>query len=220
MKYMNVDVISFLKEQMKKNTKHYQSDFFIDEEIIKKYANSYYDDEKTLLWLSRPMGTFIGRERETFIQDTYEYNSWVYYRSSPEDIVAYAVELIGVENGIVKGNVYELDYKEHVKDVIEKSIPAYMVERTFQDGFKKCLSMDECNYFTYGTLIDAHGFGVRSITYSKDERALDLVLHEQKRKRDNMKMPSLTEQVKGAASKCEVVNNDNKAVSFLDKEER
>ena len=206
---MNVDVISFLKEQMKKNTKHYQSDYLIDEEIIKKYANSYYDDEKTLLWLSRPMGTLIGRERETFIKGTYENNTWQVYLDSPEEIVAYAVELLEIENGVVKGNVYELDYETHAKEVAEKSIPSYMEEKTFQDGFKKCLRFDEVDYFSYAALIDAHGLSVRSKTYTKDEKLLDLVLKEQKQKRDKMKMPSLNEQVKNAASKCEGLNKDN-----------
>ena len=34
------------------------------------------------------------------------------------------MELTGKENGIIKGNLYELDYPQHFREVVEKSLPA------------------------------------------------------------------------------------------------
>jgi hypothetical protein len=56
-KFENVDVLAALSAIMKQNTAHYQSDFEIDEKIIRAAVDSA---DKNLLWFSRPSGTFCG----------------------------------------------------------------------------------------------------------------------------------------------------------------
>ena len=69
-KFENVDVIAALGEIMRQNTAFYQSDFDIDKGIIQRAAASNQAVDKTLLWMSRPSGTYCFRERDVFLKDT------------------------------------------------------------------------------------------------------------------------------------------------------
>ena len=124
-KFENVDVIASLEAIMKQNTAFYQSDFDIDKQILQKAAVSPVPEDKRLLWFSRPSGTCCFRERDVFLKDTRQHNTWRFYGEQTRDtILAYAVELTGTEQGKIKGNLYELDYPKHFKHVINVSVCA------------------------------------------------------------------------------------------------
>lgn len=124
-KFENVDILACLDAVMKQNTGFYQSDFEIDKEIIHKAAASPDREDRTLLWLSRPSGTHCFRERDVFLKDTRPYNTWKFHGEQTRDrILAYAVELTGIENGKIKGDLYELDYPQHYERVKAKALPA------------------------------------------------------------------------------------------------
>ena len=61
-KFEDVDVLASLEAILKQNTGFYQSDFDIDKQIIAEKAESPNKEDKTLLWLSRPSGTYCFRE--------------------------------------------------------------------------------------------------------------------------------------------------------------
>ena len=69
-KFEDVDVFASLSAILKQNTGFYQSDFDIDKSIITQAAASPHKEDKTLLWLCRPMGTHCFRERDVFLKDT------------------------------------------------------------------------------------------------------------------------------------------------------
>ena len=97
-KFEDVDVFASLEAIMKQNTGFYQSDFDIDRQIIAEKAASPNKEDKTLLWLSRPSGTYCFRERDVFIKDTAPNNTWRFYKEQTRDLIlAYAVELTGEE---------------------------------------------------------------------------------------------------------------------------
>lgn len=97
-KFENVDVIASLEAIMKQNTAFYQSDFDIDKQILRKAAVSLIPEDKRLLWFSRPSGTCCFRERDVFLKDTRQHNTWRFYGEQTRDtILAYAVELTGTE---------------------------------------------------------------------------------------------------------------------------
>lgn len=124
-KFEKVDIFSSLEAIMKQNTGFFQSDFEIDKSIITKAAASANKDDKTLLWLSRPSGTHCFRERDVFLKDTAPHNTWRFHKEQTRDrILAYAVELTGIENGKITGNLYELDYAQHYERVKAKELPA------------------------------------------------------------------------------------------------
>lgn len=97
-KFENVDVIASLEAIMKQNTAFYQSDFDIDKQILQKAAVSPVPEDRRLLWFSRPSGTCCFRERDVFLKDTRQHNTWRFYGEQTRDtILAYAVELTGTE---------------------------------------------------------------------------------------------------------------------------
>ena len=124
-KFENMDILACLDAVMKQNTGFYQSDFEIDKKIIHEAAASPDREDRTLLWLSRPSGTHCFRERDVFLKDTRPYNTWKFHGEQTRDrILAYAVELTGIENGKIKGDLYELDYPQHYERVKAKALPA------------------------------------------------------------------------------------------------
>ena len=49
------------------HTQHYKEDFDLDQELISKLAVSDRSEDKQLLWMSRPCGTYTLREREVYL---------------------------------------------------------------------------------------------------------------------------------------------------------
>ena len=132
-KFENVDVIAALGEIMRQNTAFYQSDFDIDKGIIQRAAASDQTVDKTLLWMSRPSGTYCFRERDVFLKDTRQHNIWRFYGEQTRDkILAYAVELTGTKDDTIWGNLYELDYQQHFQHVIDAALPV-SVNRLFYE---------------------------------------------------------------------------------------
>jgi hypothetical protein len=134
-KFEHVDVIASLEAIMRRNTAYYQSDFEIDKEIIRRAAASAEPQDKNLLWMSRPSGTFCLRERDVFLRDTYANNTWRFYGEQTRDkILAYAVELAGMESGKVVGTLYGQDYRQHFTHVQKEALPIARAFLTFADG--------------------------------------------------------------------------------------
>lgn len=79
-KFDDVDVFASLSAILKQNTGFYQSDFDIDKHNHAGGGKPTKED-KTLLWLCRPMGTHCFRERDVFLKDTAPHNTWRFYRN-------------------------------------------------------------------------------------------------------------------------------------------
>lgn len=179
-KFENVDVIASLEAIMKQNTAFYQSDFEIDKQILQKAAISPIPEGKRLLWFSRPSGTCCFRERDVFLKDTRQHNTWRFYGEQTRDtILAYAVELTGTEQGKIKGNLYELDYPQHFREVIEKSISADNYTLLYEHGE---LTKPAGQYFD-GNTDPQLGKFIRFEAQPNDPEALKSLLGEQKKKR-------------------------------------
>lgn len=179
-KFENVDVVASLEAIMKQNTAFYQSDFEIDKQILQKAAISPIPEGKRLLWFSRPSGTCCFRERDVFLKDTRQHNTWRFYGEQTRDtILAYAVELTGTEQGKIKGNLYELDYPQHFREVIEKSISADNYTLLYEHGE---LTKPAGQYFD-GNTDPQLGKFIRFEAQPNDPEALKSLLGEQKKKR-------------------------------------
>lgn len=84
-----------------------------------------------------PAVTWCLRERDTFIKDTREHNTFCFYAEQTMDnILAYAVELTGIEKGRVTGNLYELDYQKHYEHV-KVSVDHGDTKMIYENGRKK-----------------------------------------------------------------------------------
>lgn len=182
-KFENVDILACLDAVMKQNTGFYQSDFEIDKEIIHKAAASPDREDRTLLWLSRPSGTHCFRERDVFLKDTRPYNTWKFHGEQTRDrILAYAVELTGIENGKIKGNLYELDYPQHYERVKAKALPADTNALIYEYGRVE----QPVKQWFNGNDHPQYGKFERFETQPNDPEALRDLLHEEKRNRDKL----------------------------------
>jgi len=173
-KYENVDVIAALGAVVELNTEHYKSDFKYDVERFKEAAQHPDGENSRLLWMSRQSGTWCVKEREAHIKDTEAYNLWNGYATflGPNDgyqtvivsdrILAYAVEIIGLENGRVKGDLYELDYREHVRQLNRATLPKHTVTAKYEDGTTLTLPHAEYDgkrerlYYQHGKVTHFH----------------------------------------------------------------
>lgn len=134
MKYENIDLISAMRQIIELHTRHYKEDFELDVKLVREMAASESAEDKHLLWMSRPNGTHILREREVYIEDTYENKTWEFYRDqTSEPILAYSVEIAEVKDGIVLGNLIELDYAAHVDRMKQLTVSLDKVAVTFED---------------------------------------------------------------------------------------
>ena len=114
-RFENVDVLAALEQLMRQNTAFYQSDFEIDKEIIGRAAVSDKAEDKTLLWMSRPSGKFYGEQTR-------------------DRVLAYAVELTGKVRGVIRGNLYELDYPQHFRHVAAEAVQADTIILHYEKG--------------------------------------------------------------------------------------
>jgi hypothetical protein len=145
-KYENVDVIAALGAVVELNTEHYKSDFKYDIEMFQRAAAEPDGENNRLLWMSRQSGTWCFPERNVYVKDTEAFNTWNGYATllgSPDfyqsvivqdRILAYAVEITSTENGKVKGNLYELDYRDHIRQLNQTVLPKHTVTAKYEDG--------------------------------------------------------------------------------------
>src|SRR5699024_11913523 len=107
-KFENVDVIASLDAIMRQNTAFYQDDFDIDKRILQEAAARPGAEDRKILWLSRPSGTCCVGERDVFLKDTRQHNTWRFYGEQTRDtVLAYLVELTGKEGEIGRASCRE-----------------------------------------------------------------------------------------------------------------
>lgn len=183
LKFDNVDVTASLEAIMKQNTGFYQSDFDIDKQIIAEKAASPRKEDKTLLWFCRQSGTHCFRERDVFIKDTAPNNTWRFYKEQTSDpILAYAVELIGVKDGKITGNLYELDYAQQYERIKENTVDAGTVTLVYEHGTREQPADQHFDGYPDPQLGKFERFEIQP----KDPEALQSLLREEKRSRDRL----------------------------------
>lgn len=117
-KFEYVDVINTLREVMLHNTRHYQSDFEYDARMLTEAARNLKN--QSFLWMSRDSGTWCFPANEVYIENTPANHTWSYY-SYLDHVKAFWIELVQVKDSIVKGNIVELDYQQHLEDITQNS---------------------------------------------------------------------------------------------------
>ena len=134
MKFENIDLVDALRRIMDIHTQNYKEDFELDAGLLHSLADSQSAEDKHLLWMSRPSGTYLLPEREVYVEDSFENKVWEYYHEQTGDpILAYAVEITGKEGDKVRGNLIELDYDAHVDRMQKLTVAVEKVAVTFED---------------------------------------------------------------------------------------
>lgn len=191
-KFENVDIFASLGAIMRQNTAFYQSDFEIDKEIFQKAAASPATEDKTLLWLSRPSGTHCFRERDVFLKDTAPHNTLRFYAEQTRDhILAYAVTITDSEDEKMKGSLYELDYPQHFKHVIDHALPADTYTLLYENGEREQLAKQRFDAAPDPLLGKFERFEVKP----NDPEALRYLLQEEKHRRDKLPQGNFKEHI-------------------------
>ena len=219
-KYENVDVIAALGAVVELNTAHYKSDFKFDIEQFKAAAQHPDGENNRLLWMSRQSGTWCVQEREAFIKDTEANHIWNGYATIlgneksntatvivQDRILAYAVDIKGLENGRVKGDLYELDYGEQIRQLNRAALPLHTVTVKYEDGVS--LTLPHAKYYGQkDRLYQQHGKVTGFHRDPEDADALREVLNQawQQREKEarpaqfkvsvkNVKQPSIKQKI-------------------------
>lgn len=112
--FQDVDVLETLRKIMEHNTSFNQTDFRYDREMLLEAAGDR-DAPRNFFWMSRDGGTWCFPERGVHIQQTSQWNTWLFYGGCRSDHVkAFWVHLDGMYGGRVAGDILEMDYQKHL----------------------------------------------------------------------------------------------------------
>ncbi|EOS40019.1 hypothetical protein D3Z53_06990 [Lachnospiraceae bacterium] len=198
-KFMNIDLLGNLEKIMRMNTRSYQSDFEWDRETLMDAAvnaDIVPLRDRIYLWMSRPCGTWCVKEKDVFLEPACAYNIWSYYAGeTSQRILAYAVEVMGMEDKKAVGNLYPLDYRKHVESVKNAAIPADRIRMVYEKGErfenrKKPLSKQD----------DAVFGRYRFSEYMPNNReAWEAALYQEERKREMMRCGKIEDHIRKLA---------------------
>lgn len=212
-KFEDVDVITSLEAIMKQNTAFYQNDFDLDRNILQKAAASPTAEDRRLLWFSRPSGTSCFRERDVFLKGTRQHNTWRFYGEQTRDkVLAYAVELTGIVNGKIKGNLYELDYPQHFRHVKEQALPADNYTLLYEHGER----VQPAGQYLDGNPDPQLGKFERFEAQPNDLEALKALLREQQHSRKQHRPGDFKEHI-AALHDCRIETEAHRVVEEMKK---
>lgn len=139
-RFEGVDILDSLGKIMELHTQHYKEDFELDKKLILDLAASGSPEDKHILWMSRPCGTYCMWESNVYLEGSIENRTLRFYHEQTNDpILIYAVKLEDVKDGTVTGTIYPLDYPVFVERVKQLACPIERAALSFQDGTRLIL---------------------------------------------------------------------------------
>ena len=131
--FENVDVLETLQKIVEHNTDYYQTDFQYDIEKLREAAADR-NAGRHFFWMSRGGGTWCFAEPEVYIRNTSQHNTWDYYGGSKsEHINPFWIELKGMRDEKVMGDIVEIDYQKHLDYLCTHSFEPSAVEIVFKN---------------------------------------------------------------------------------------
>lgn len=185
------DILSYLAEVVKQNTRAYAADFDYDAKRLWDSAQETDMERRSFLWMCRPLGTWCVLEREVFLDDTNANCIWTHYADCPEGILAYRVVIEGIRDGKLAGKVIHLDYAKQVQRVVKSALPIAKVQYRDKDEYF-CESSHET--FIHRVLrLEENTHDIRYVPECEAELQRLLSLEHQMEKQD--KRPRRTKSV-------------------------
>ena len=115
-KFESVNLFEAMGGIVEAHTRAYREDFDVDKDILRAAAEG---PSRAFLWLARHMGTWLLDERNIFLKATRESNTFRFYREQTrEPIILFAVEVTGLDDDAVIGNLYLLDYQRPYQEFV------------------------------------------------------------------------------------------------------
>ena len=136
-KFECVDIIDIMGRVLDVRTEHYRSDFDIDKKILWSASAKEERQDRTYVWMCRKSGTWLLRERDVYIRDTRENNTFRYYlEQTSEPVILLIVEVTGYTAHTVIGNLYTVDYRKYYDHVMKKILPVESIVLNYEGGSK------------------------------------------------------------------------------------
>ena len=131
--FQNVDVLETLQKIVEHNTDYYKTDFQYDIEKLGEAAADR-NAQRHFFWMSRGGGTWCFAEPEVYIRNTSQHNTWNYYGGSKsEHVKTFWIELKGMRDEKVMGDIVEIDYQKHLDYLCTHSFEPAAVEIVFKN---------------------------------------------------------------------------------------
>ena len=123
------DILSYLAEVVKQNTRAYAADFDYDAKRLWDSAQETDMERRSFLWMSRLHGTWCVSEREAFFSTIRTQTaSGRITQTTPEGILAYRIVVEGIRDGKLAGKVIPLDYAKQVRRVMQSALPVAKIQ--------------------------------------------------------------------------------------------
>ena len=209
--FHDVDIVKSLQEIAEKNTVFHKADFLIDKQILKKVAESTSLDDKNYIWISREKGTHCFNERNSFIADTPEYNKFMFYKN--QDVLAYSVEIKEMQDNVIKGNIYEIDYLSQCLFRQKNCSLLENITVTFENGNKQVFSSEE--YFQNVEQLQQKYGQIKEVHYeSKQELQTKRVLETLQQQKETTQRGNIKQYIQRLENKNVNIEKETVSPSF------
>lgn len=209
--FHDVDIVKSLQEIAEKNTVFHKADFLIDKQILKKVAESTSLDDKSYIWISREKGTHCFNERNSFIADTPEYNKFMFYKN--QDVLAYSVEIKEMQDNVIKGNIYEIDYLSQCLFRQKNCSLLENITVTFENGNKQVFSSEE--YFQNVEQLQQKYGQIKEVHYeSKQELQTKRVLETLQQQKETTQRGNIKQYIQRLENKNVNIEKETVSPSF------
>lgn len=182
-RFEDVELLGALSRIVDLHTQHYKEDFDLDKELISKLAVSDRSEDKQLLWMSRPCGTYTLREREVYLDGSHENKVWRFTRN--RQMIPFLAYAISLKMSQGRKNIWQslpLNYREHVERMKKLTCPIGNVAVAFADGNVITIPYQERRQFM-NRLMPEHG-AHKTMTYlPENEPELMIILKRERLKR-------------------------------------
>ena len=203
--FHDLDIVKSLQEIAEKNTVFHKADFLIDKQILKKVAESTSLDDKNYIWISREKGT------HSFIADTPEYNKFMFYKN--QDVLAYSVEIKEMQDNVIKGNIYEIDYLSQCLFRQKNCSLLENITVTFENGNKQVFSSEE--YFQNVEQLQQKYGQIKEVHYeSKQELQTKRVLETLQQQKETTQRGNIKQYIQRLENKNVNIEKETVSPSF------
>lgn len=134
-KALNTDIVKVMQGTVDRHVGHCQTGFELDVEALKEAAGKKERTERIFVWLCRPCGTSLLREKDVFIKGTRENNAFCFYKEQTRNAIqCYVIEVNSLDGDTVRGNFYAFDYPEYYQHVKAAAVPAGGIVVNYEKG--------------------------------------------------------------------------------------
>lgn len=132
--FQKVNILETLQTIMEHNTDFYQTDFQYDKEKLREAAEDR-GGAREFFWMSRKSGTWCFWERDVYIRNINNHNTWEYYGGSRDERPkAFWVQILRMDDDKnIIGNVLEMDYQKHLDYLCTHSLEPTAIEVVFKN---------------------------------------------------------------------------------------